>query len=114
MRVLAVTNMYPGVSTPRAGTFVDSRSRPSALFTVLNFGNNFHLAHHLYPSVPCYRLGKVHRLLESQGYLARAGSPVDRSVREVLSRAVGPYPAASREAGPEMDPRELAPAVSPE
>jgi fatty acid desaturase len=30
---------------------------------VIPVGLNYHLEHHLYPSVPCYRLGRLHRLL---------------------------------------------------
>jgi fatty acid desaturase len=33
---------------------------------------NFHLEHHLAPTVPCYRLPELHRWLEASGMLARA------------------------------------------
>ncbi len=38
-------------------------SRTSPLMTALNFGTNYHLEHHAYPHVPCYRLPRVHKLL---------------------------------------------------
>jgi fatty acid desaturase len=54
-------------------------SRTSPLMTAVYFGANYHFEHHLYPGVPCYRLGKVHRLLRDTGYLARIGAPVQPS-----------------------------------
>ena len=30
-------------------------------------GTNFHLEHHLYPRVPCWRLPALHRWLKEQG-----------------------------------------------
>ena len=45
----------------------NSRTRPSFLATALFFGGNYHLEHHLYPGVPAYRLGKVHRYLKEKG-----------------------------------------------
>jgi fatty acid desaturase len=59
------------------GPFRDARSYVARLYTVLFFGNNYHLEHHLYPTVPCYRLPAVHRFLQSRGYHATWGSPVD-------------------------------------
>ena len=38
-------------------------SRTSLLMTALSFGTNYHLEHHAYPHVPCYRLPRVHKLL---------------------------------------------------
>jgi fatty acid desaturase len=76
------------------GIFRDSRSYVSPLYTVLFFGNNHHLEHHLYPTVPCYRLPAVHRLLESQGCYDRWGSPVDATVLGPVAHttAASPYP----------------------
>jgi beta-carotene hydroxylase len=37
--------------------------------TVLNVGTNYHLEHHAYPHVPCYRLPRVHRYLKAQGFI---------------------------------------------
>lgn len=52
----------------------DAKTQTSPIFTLLYFGNNYHLEHHLYPGVPCYRLPTVHRLLKEQGFYDRAGS----------------------------------------
>jgi len=38
---------------------------------------NWHIGHHVYPSVPWYNLVELHRLLEPQ--IAASGAPVDRS-----------------------------------
>lgn len=76
------------------GIFRDSRSYVSRLYTVLFFGNNYHLEHHLYPTVPCYNLPAVHRLLKSRGYYDRCGSPVDATLLGpmVHTLAVSRYP----------------------
>jgi beta-carotene hydroxylase len=76
------------------GVFRDSRSYVSPIYTALFFGNNYHLEHHLYPTVPCYRLPAVHRLLRSGGYYDRWGSPVDTTVAGPLvhTTAASAYP----------------------
>lgn len=51
-----------------AGIPVDSRSRTAPLITFLEFGNNFHLEHHIYPQVPCYKLPRLHRRLKALDY----------------------------------------------
>jgi fatty acid desaturase len=42
-------------------------SRTSWLMSAVYFGANYHLEHHLYPGIPCYRLHKVHRALKERG-----------------------------------------------
>ncbi len=49
------------------GIFVDSRSYTSPWWTAIMFGNNFHLEHHLYPTIPAYHLPKVHRIVAETG-----------------------------------------------
>ncbi len=62
------------------GRYRDSRSYTSPIYTALFFGNNFHLEHHLYPAVPCYRLPALHGYLTSRGLLeAATGAQVERS-----------------------------------
>jgi fatty acid desaturase len=65
------------------GAFRDTRSFTAPLFTLAFLGNNFHLEHHLYPAVPCYKLPALHRYLTAQGAHARAGSAIERTVRGV-------------------------------
>jgi fatty acid desaturase len=59
-----------------AGVFRDTRSYVSPFWTAVMFGNNFHLEHHLYPTVPAYHLPKVHRLLKKDGIYDRYGAHI--------------------------------------
>ncbi|AZF16085.1 fatty acid desaturase [Pseudomonas sp. R3-18-08] len=47
-----------------------ARSRTSRVNTWLHAGSNFHLEHHFYPAVPCWRLPQVHRHLLDAGWYA--------------------------------------------
>ncbi len=58
---------------------------------------NYHLEHHLFPFVPCWRLPRVHRRLLAKGYGERM--EVRRSYREVLARASSAF--AVRPDGPQ-------------
>ncbi|WP_157871774.1 fatty acid desaturase family protein [Gloeothece verrucosa] len=62
------------------GPFCNSRTRTSWLMSILYFFNNYHLEHHLYPSVPCYKLPMVHRLLKEQGIYEQASSPIEKGL----------------------------------
>ena len=48
-------------------TFYNTRTRTSGLWTILDFGGNYHLEHHLYPGVPQWRLPRLHRYLKERG-----------------------------------------------
>jgi fatty acid desaturase len=39
---------------------------PLIRWAVLGYGNDYHLVHHLYPNIPCYRLAEVHEHLASE------------------------------------------------
>ncbi|HKS13849.1 MAG TPA: fatty acid desaturase [Pseudomonas sp.] len=45
-----------------------ARSRTACLSTLLHLGSNYHLEHHLYPRVPCWRLPRLHRQLLASGW----------------------------------------------
>ncbi|MFK3819545.1 fatty acid desaturase [Pseudomonas sp. NPDC089407] len=45
-----------------------ARSRTASLSTLLHLGSNYHLEHHLYPRVPCWRLPRLHRQLLASGW----------------------------------------------
>jgi fatty acid desaturase len=45
----------------------NTRTRTSRLWTILDFGANYHLEHHLYPGVPQWRLPRLHRHLKQLG-----------------------------------------------
>jgi fatty acid desaturase len=71
------------------GAIRDSRSYAAPLYTLLFFGNNLHLEHHMYPGVPCYRLPRLHRWLRAQGTFARYSAHVDYSVAGPWRHATG-------------------------
>jgi fatty acid desaturase len=68
--VLAITGITPYLEHADTELEVgkNSRSRTSGLFTLLQIGTNYHNEHHMYPAIPCWRLPKVHKLLNAQGY----------------------------------------------
>jgi beta-carotene hydroxylase len=76
------------------GTFRDTRTCAARAYGWLLFGNNYHLEHHLYPGVPCYRLRAVHRLLAADGYFARCDSPMETTLLGPLvhTTSVSQYP----------------------
>jgi beta-carotene hydroxylase len=78
------------------GIFRDSRSYVSALYTVMFFANNYHLEHHLYPTVPCYNLPAVHRILRDRGDYDRWASLIDSTLIGpiVHTTAASQYPAS--------------------
>jgi beta-carotene hydroxylase len=45
--------------TDAAPAVRSARSHTSPLMTLLRLGANFHLPHHLFPAIPCWRLGRV-------------------------------------------------------
>jgi fatty acid desaturase len=94
------------------GIFRDTRSYVSPVYTWLLFGNNFHLEHHLYPGVPCYRLPAVHRFLKEGGYFARCASHIDTTIRGPLAHTTGAtqYPTPL---GPDLAHDPFRPAASP-
>ena len=56
--------------------FMNSYSRTSPFMSLIYFGSNYHLEHHLYPSVPGYRLPKVHRMLVKSGVYDEVKPPI--------------------------------------
>lgn len=76
----------------KEGDLFNSRSRTHWLLTAIEYGGNYHLEHHLYPSVPQWRLPKLHRWLVSDGYYDRLPDPtvIDPSM-SVYKYALGRY-----------------------
>ncbi len=97
----------------RVGDFVNARTRTSPLLTALYFGNNYHLEHHLYPSVACYRLPAVHALLVGSGHYDRPGVRIDRTLWDAYKHAGTrySYPSAPARAATDSMPVGLMPAV---
>ncbi|MDB5956948.1 fatty acid desaturase [Ramlibacter sp.] len=57
------------------GDLHNTRSRTHWLFTLIDYGGNYHLEHHLYPSVPQWRLPALHRWLVQHGFYDRLPDP---------------------------------------
>ena len=83
------------------GETKDTRTRKSLLHTALYLGTNYHIEHHLYPNIPCYRLPEVHRILDQQGLLV--GAPVETSflgsLRHATASSQYPEGSSSQEPG---------------
>ncbi len=50
----------------RAGQFPHHERFPPDPVGRPRYGNDYHLVHHLYPNIPCYRLAEVHEHLASE------------------------------------------------
>jgi beta-carotene hydroxylase len=55
-----------------------ARTRTSPIFTLLMGGTNYHLEHHLYPRVPCWRLPGLHRWLRDTDWYRSRRPIVER------------------------------------
>lgn len=59
-------------------------------FVFATIGNVYHHEHHLLPSVPHTRLGRLHRLLRARGFYESRPAELERSFAGVLARLVAP------------------------
>jgi fatty acid desaturase len=57
------------------GDLHNTRTRTHPLFTLIEFGGNHHLEHHLYPAVPQWRLPALHRWLVEHGHYRALPDP---------------------------------------
>ncbi len=74
------------------GVLCDTRSRTHPWFTFLYHNINYHLEHHMYPSVPFFNLPKVHAFLRDNGHFARANSAIETTIWGAYSKTTGHYP----------------------
>jgi fatty acid desaturase len=94
LAVLATAIMILGLNPyiEHAGTGIghgnDTRSRLGWWWSLLYLGQNHHLAHHLYPSVPFYNLPKVHRFLRDSGYLEAQGCHLSHGLLDTYRHAL--------------------------
>jgi len=92
--VLATAIMILGLNPyiEHAGTDIghgrDTRSRLGWWWSLFYLGQNHHLVHHLYPSVPFYNLPKVHRFLRSSGYLDAEGCHLSHGLLQTYRHAL--------------------------
>lgn len=68
--LISAVNAYQEHAFSAEHELPPARSRTSRLNTWLYAGSNFHLEHHFYPAIPCWRLPKVHRQLLKEGWYA--------------------------------------------
>jgi len=71
--------------------FGNAWSRTSPLMTAAYFGANYHLEHHAYPGVPCYRLPRVHQILKENGTYDHIKPPITRGFFESFRNLAAPY-----------------------
>ena len=100
--VTALLAAGPQSYIDHAGTRSDkiwenTRTRTSRLATIIWFGGNYHLMHHLYPGVPNYRLPMVHRYLEQQGIFEAVKPPIEHSFFAAYKHLGAPYTATDLE-----------------
>jgi fatty acid desaturase len=75
---LLFANLYSGLRPyiehcqTDEGLTTCARSRSHWFYSFWYFGNAYHLEHHLYPMVPCYRLRWVHQHLLAIGFLSNS------------------------------------------
>ncbi|WP_052672557.1 fatty acid desaturase family protein [Aliterella atlantica] len=86
--------------------FHNSWNRTSLLATALWFGANYHLEHHLYPGVPCYRLPKLHKLLQEKGIYEHVKLLTESSFFSAYSRLDADYTAGNKNSS--FDPLKIA------
>jgi fatty acid desaturase len=72
---------------PRGNTRTTLASPLERLFLCPNHVN-YHIEHHLMPSVPCWRLPRLHRLLRERGFYRDHPAAIASGYADVLRRAV--------------------------
>jgi beta-carotene hydroxylase len=97
---------HAGTSQVLDDIFHNSWSRTSPLMTVLFGGANYHLEHHLYPGVPCYRLPKVHQLLKERGVYEQVKATIETSFFPAYGKLASEYTAGETDSS--FDPFTLA------
>lgn len=65
-----------------------ARTRTSPILTLLMSGTNYHLEHHLYPRVPCWRLPALHRWLRDTDWYRTRQPVIERSFWRSFSPAL--------------------------
>jgi beta-carotene hydroxylase len=88
---IAACQTYIDHAGTNSQLFHNAWSRTSWLMTLAYFGANYHLEHHLYPGIPCYRLPYVHRLLQVNGTYTGMKPPVERGFLRAFRNLAAPY-----------------------
>jgi fatty acid desaturase len=89
IRQVAEHGNVPGLceADPRGNTRT-TRANPLERLLLCPNHVNYHIEHHLMPSVPCWRLPRLHRLLSERGFYRDHPMAVASSYIDVLRRAV--------------------------
>jgi len=58
-----LASISPYLEHAKTDDNICARSQTSPILTALRFGANFHLEHHYFQTIPCWRLPRVHKLL---------------------------------------------------
>jgi fatty acid desaturase len=82
----------------------EARSFSSRFWSILFFGNNLHLEHHLYPNVPCHRLPAIHHWLKKQGFFESNASYIETGNAAVFKYVGAAYPYSLLEARANAEP----------
>ncbi|MEO8489372.1 fatty acid desaturase [Pseudomonas sp.] len=90
--LLSAVNAYQEHAFSAGPQQPPARSRTSRLSTWLHAGSNFHLEHHFYPAVPCWRLPRVHRQLLDSGWYADKHYLLERRFVASFKYASGRHP----------------------
>jgi len=94
--VIASLNPYQEHLGTGTAQWQQARSRISSFQTLLMGGVNYHLEHHLYPRVPCWRLARLHRWLTENGHFAGKGSHFEPDYLKSFAVATLPYGAVDQ------------------
>lgn len=86
--------------------FNSAWSRTSPFMTMLFVGANYHLEHHLYPGVPCYRLHKVHKFLKENKIYEQTQAKIEPSFFSAYRHLASDYSAGNEDSS--FDPFKLA------
>ncbi len=70
----------------------DTRTAIGRWWDALILGNNYHIEHHLYPTIPFYHLKKAHHHLVAQGFYSQADRYVSGGAWDTYRYAFGKYP----------------------
>jgi beta-carotene hydroxylase len=86
----------------------NTRTRTSRWATLMWYGNNYHLEHHLYPGIPAYWLPRVHRILRDQGVFERVNAEIDPHFWRPYRNVAADYlPSAMEDPSFDPNPSEL-------
>ena len=79
-------------SKTKAGIGADTRTVTGFWPDLVFLHNNYHLEHHLYPTIPGYNLKRVHRYLKENGYYDHDDRVTAHGLLETYSTVLSDFP----------------------